>query len=332
MSANGRLFPWPTFGEPVGLTVDVAAGGLGLPARYVDRAHRRIEVDHGAPRWSQLDIELTAALPDAGPRHPHPFAHAVVTCVATASRLSTRLEPTASGWSGMFTIDRDEVQGAGTLEVVLTSDVRIGEEPVPVPSRLLGTSETWTIRFDAQHGPPGHARSPMRAIWEDFGKPTEGAPPELGKVKQSLSYCDVVPAEPVLYLNLSVAGLQALLDDTHATGRRRQVQQHLGASIALDVVLALVDAAIHQIPPLEGGLDPSGIALSPALTATLHTVVEECEDFVDYADLVRQVSVARAHSDADELNRIRALLRSAGQACVGSRRSAEALIKGVSDD
>lgn len=329
---TARLYPWPTYPEPLPVKAEVAVDGAGVPIRLIDNAHRRIELSHLSAPWERIEVTLTVEQPHAELGPDAVVAHALLACVGTASRIPTVLSSVEDGWRGVLHLHREEVSGAGTLEAVVTANVQVPGDEELVPSRLVGRSEPWIIRFDSQHGPPGHSRSPMKTIWEDFGDPGPGTSAELSRVHQALSYCDVVPAEPVLYLNTAVAGLQGLLDDTKATGRRKQVQQHLGAGIALDAVLALLDAAIHQVPPLESEDEPSALALPAPLTATLQTIVEECDDFTDLADVVRRVAAAKGKSDDDEMSRIRGLLRSTAQAYVGSRRSAEALIKGVADD
>lgn len=328
---KGRLYPWPTFREPLAVTPQVTLNGRGVPVRAVDLSHRRIDLGQVSEPWQTLEIDFAVTPPADTPPYADARAHALMSCVPTAQRISVPLRANNAGWRGLVRVVREEVYGSGSLEAVVTASVQLGDEE-PVPARLIGRSEPWSITFDSQHGPPGRSRSPMKAVWADFSAPGDGAPAELSRVAQALSYCDIVPSEPVLYLNKEIAGLQALLDDSKATSRRRQVQQHLGAAIALDAVLALVDAAIHAVQPPELGDEAPGASLAQPLTATLRAIVDESEDFADLAELLRRISIAKGAGDTDELSRIRALVRSTAQTLVGSRRSAEALIKGVSDD
>lgn len=328
---KGRLYPWRTFREPLAVTAQVALDGRSVPVRSVDPSHRRIDLGHVLEPWQTLEIDLDVTPPADIPPYAKVSAHALVSCVSAAQRIPVPLRRSEAGWRGRVRLDREEVRGSGMLEAVVTASVGLPDEE-PAPARLIGRSEPWSITFDSQHGPPGRSRSPMKAVWADFSTSGDGVPTELSRVAQALSYCDIVPSEPVLYLNKEIAGLQALLDDSKATSRRRQVQQHLGAAIALDAVLALVDAAIHAIQPPELGEETPGASLAPPLTATLRAIVDESEDFTDLAELIRRISIAKGAGDTDELNRVRALVRSTAQSLVGSRRSAEALIKGVSDD
>ena len=55
----------------------------------------------------------------------------------------------------------------------------------------------------------------MSILWTSFASPDDGYPLELTALSRSVSYCDLSTAEPVLYLNDDVAGMQHLLDGKH---------------------------------------------------------------------------------------------------------------------
>jgi hypothetical protein len=175
---------------------------------------------------------------------------------------------------GVLHLDRDEAAGRGELQVCLTAEVG------GVDGRIVGSGTPWSVDIDVGEPPEVGGRSPFRIVWQRFEE-------ERREHHPAPSHLDLSdPADPVLYLNASLDGLNQLLLGERWRGQDRDVRDLVGDAIAADALSAVVGQALEEVEDPDGEAPvPPGI---PLFDRALEGLVREMAEVSDLSELLER--------------------------------------------
>lgn len=201
--------------------------------------------------WStaRFHVRLESSSEELSGR-PDLRALVIASCQSTNLRRAVLLHEAAPGlFEGVLELPRELCRGRVDVFGVLSDTV--GATP---HRRIAGTSP-WQVRFDAAEPLAIHGALDVR--WMHF-VPVEGQqdPPVPAEARGESFYVDLTGSEPVVFLNLSIGGLHALL--TEAKGRpvlEEQLRDSELRRIATATWTALFNVAITGIRDGDSGAD-----------------------------------------------------------------------------
>lgn len=210
-----RYFPYARLGSEPRLILENARVDGSRPQPYPIEDHlRTVELgrvlEPDAWREAMFHVRIEVA-PDAVADRPELIAVVVASCAATNVRRAVTLESRVPGiFEGELRLDRASCRGRVDVTGELAD--RIGG----VPHRRTAETPVWQVRFDAAEPLAIHGALDVR--WAHF-KPVDGVDeiPVPAEARGESFYVDLTGSEPVVFLNLSIQGLQPLLNE--ATGR-----------------------------------------------------------------------------------------------------------------
>ena len=243
-----ELFPYDTLIGDVTISVDeVLVDGRQLPARFIDRDTRQVDVRAvEADRWDEAEVRVSVTGPAAELQErtadwSDVDAVAVVECRHSNTRISADLDPdkdVLGRWTGVLRVERTELFGRASLRASVVATVE------GTANRLVGPAEAWAFSFDDDL-PPSPLTGSIKVQWMNFKEPDEG----LDYLKQydaDAFFLRLDPDDPVVYLNRGFEGLEPLLADRR---NRRKADKALHdvtrTNIAADVWMGLFNSCIE---------------------------------------------------------------------------------------
>ncbi|MDE0613145.1 MAG: hypothetical protein OXI32_01890 [bacterium] len=236
------LFPYETLFGDVTLEVaevriddEIVADQIEVDSCTVDLRH--IE----RADWKSAEISVVAHAPPAEIIVARDvMCVAVVNCTSTNHRIFLTLTPNSNSpghWEGNISIEREFWYSHAQLRACVTATVD------SISHRLIGTSETWTLRYDDLPYRP--VNGAIKVTWVDFSEPEEKQ--YLRHHRENYMYLSLDPEEPQLFLNRTFEGLEQLLADRGRRGHDRALHDQTRASIADKTWSALFNAAINAV-------------------------------------------------------------------------------------
>jgi hypothetical protein len=239
------ITPYPTLAGDVTLTVRQAQlDGTPVHLSLISGKDQVIALHHVEKRsWEQARLTVRVQTPldeiaRQGDTWSRIACHVVLSEKRTNTRLMTPLTRGEAGdWSGVVELHRDRHVAQAKLEAVVSATV--GD----FPGRIIGSSiEPWTVDFIARAPSRQHS---VKTVWVDFAADSNQ---HLQAYKANPWTIDTTSVEPTLYLNEGFEGLKPLLNSTKGDRTSRET---VLAQIAMDVWMALFNAAVYALDPEE---------------------------------------------------------------------------------
>lgn len=292
---------WKTLAEPVPLHLELAVDGRPVVLDDAEREQHAVALhERSGEAWEQLTLTVQTDLPDdVAHQLQRPLDDIATTigvsCRATHLRQGLRLLPAtsrpAAARAGTIQLWRDELQG----RVDVTVDVTIAKGPAA--HRLLGSSRTWAVAVDPPAEGPSGAKSSFRVEWDDFTRPERNH--LLAGHADAPAYLDLGGgADPVLYLNTSIPGLQQLLGWDRARTTARDARDLISSTIAAGAIQVIVAEALDQVSVSDDGPEVPGLAV---LDNALELVARRLPSVSSLDELLERVVNDRDAGAEDEL-------------------------------
>jgi hypothetical protein len=278
-------FAWPQFRVP--WSVALMSTSESVSATAIDAGARRIRLDDiGA--WTSTTFAIETSTTETTPLGVGELeAFALVSSKRSNTRIPVRLDSTGPNhFHGELTLDRDTLAGAVDIIVqVVAAD----------PVRMVGEGEPWTVTVDASAAPPRPGAPPFATEWVDFT--SADAPQSVRDSQASYAVMDLSGPDPVLRLNSSIKGFEALLGSTSAKLERRRMRDVLATGIAKYAVGVLFREAMARLD-----IDDAGevtLPDDPLLMQVLDSVASESRQFAAADDFYRRLATVNALTSVD---------------------------------
>lgn len=238
-----RAFPYPILAGDVELTADeVLVDNIPLSLNLVSDGERVIALHAIKRDWQEIVVKVSVAA-DADELAAGVWTS--LTCLAvvrnrkTNVRLTFPLRRDSSGrWHGEVELRRGEHVGRCEIDALVVAEVK------GVEGRLIGRAEKrWTADFEAKQ--PTRQRS-IKMLWKDFANHRI-----LGEFRDDPWMLDAEFGEPVLYLNSSLEGFRAILDNA-SSAEQKLVREVLATQIAAEAWTAMFNTALYAVAVEDG--------------------------------------------------------------------------------
>ncbi|MFC5724760.1 hypothetical protein ACFP1Z_31885 [Streptomyces gamaensis] len=240
-----KVFPYPILSGAVVLDVDeVVVDNKPRPLGTVSNRERVIALYDVKADWDEIRIKVSVTADEVelsqGPWNS-PVCVAVVRNTRTKVRHTFPLRSLGSGsWRGEVELRRGEQIDWCEIDAWIVAEVD-GEV-----GRKIGAAEgRWRADFEAKQ--PTKQRS-IKMMWKDF---TDDTNPEFVEFRDDPWLLDAQSDEPVLYLNSSVEGFRAILENA-ATPEQKLVRELMASQIAAEAWTAMFNSALFTCD-LEDG-------------------------------------------------------------------------------
>ena len=290
-------YPWPQYRQPWLLDVEIAVDEK--PANVCDAETRRIHLDQ-ANGWIQAVLSIAASTSEVSIDHAEEVAMATLSIPRTNTRIVTELSAIDGGYRGNLAVTVNELRGVAELNVqILNRDGR----------RVIGDALTWKVIGHPGDAPPTPGAPPFEWKWEDFqSSPVEAVSQARNTSDGAFSVVDVMHSpKPIVYLDKSVPGLQAIIESKAPREEKRRLQNIIGTGVARDIIRAVLRSALDECiveddVPVEPPDDPVRLQVLAAIADTLDVdVAEFCEELLVATPEERAIATRRAELAIDSL-------------------------------
>lgn len=236
-------FPYPILGGDVALMVnEVWVDNIKLNLNLVSDSERAIALHSIKREWDEIKVKVsvtTDADELASDVWESPTCIATVRNRRTNVRLSFPLACEGEGrWGGEVELRRGEHIDRCEIDALIVARVE------GVEGRLIGRAESrWSADFQAKQ--PVRQRS-IKMVWKDF--PDH---PALREFRDDPWILDAEQNEPILYLNSSVEGFRAVLENA-SSAERKLVREVMATQIAAEAWTAMFNAALYASAVNDG--------------------------------------------------------------------------------
>ncbi|MEV0034555.1 hypothetical protein [Streptomyces sp. NPDC050804] len=230
-------FPYPILAGDVRLSVnEVWVDNIPLSFNLVSDPEHVIALYAIKREWEEVRVRVSVTV-DADELSAGVWASPV--CVASVRNRRTNVRLTfplhhegAGRWSGEVELRRGEHVGRCEIDALIVAEVK------GVEGRLIGRAQTpWSADFEAKQ--PTRQRS-IKMVWKDF---TEH--PFLKDFRDDPWMLDAAVDEPVLYLNSSLEGFRAVLDNA-TSAEHELVRGAMATHIASEAWTAMFNTALYS--------------------------------------------------------------------------------------
>ncbi|MGA5165237.1 MULTISPECIES: hypothetical protein [Streptomyces] len=231
-----KAYPYPILAGEVALAADkVWVDNIPLSLNLVSESERVIALHAIKRDWEEIRIKISVSVDAdelADGTWVSPVCLAVVRNRRTNVRLSFPLKYQERGrWSGEVELRRGEHVGRCEIDAWIAARVD------GVEGRLIGRAERrWSADFEAKQ--PTRQRS-VKMLWRNFVDH-----PQLNEFRDDPWILDAEAGSPILYLNSSLEGFRAVLDNA-STPEQKLVRELMATQIAGEVWTAMFNTALY---------------------------------------------------------------------------------------
>ncbi|WLQ48518.1 hypothetical protein P8A21_13885 [Streptomyces poriferorum] len=236
-------FPYPILGGDIVLMVnEVWVDNIKLNLNLISDSERTVALHSIKREWNEIKVKVSVtgdADELASGVWEDPTCMAMVRNRRTNVRLSFPLVREGQGrWGGELELRRSEHVDRCEIDALVVARVN------GVNGRLIGRAESrWSADFEAKQ--PVRQRS-IRMVWKDF--PDH---PALREFRDDPWILDAESGEPVLYLNSSLEGFRAVLENS-SSPERKLVREVMATQIASEAWTAMFNAALYSSGVRDG--------------------------------------------------------------------------------